>query len=570
MIKNLKFLYKITLFICILVMFSAVYYSVKAQDSVFLSQENIIRVAISNNSFSSYDNSKIIVSSEGAFYIYDAKTKTYPASSLGKEIFTVAIENNKFIVANQANLKLGTFDGPVEIISVNDNPIQIIGLKRKTSPASYRGKIELVKILNKDNKFYALNVLPVEQYLRGVVPNELPVSFGFEALKAQAVAARNYALLPRVKPNKQYDICDSQQCQVYYGYNSEHPLSDKAIEETKGLLALYQGEPILALYSSTAGGYTESYENVFSDPVNKSFPSKPKPYLRGKPDIEGMPPLDNEDFAKGFYSSVPSCFDNESSYFRWNRNWTKAEMEAVLNKNLPKYASGGFISPKITSDFNIGSLISIEVESRGVSGKALAVRIISTAGNFLVQKESFIRKIFENKGKSLPSANIVFNNTYDDFGNLQNINIQGGGYGHGVGMSQWGAGFMSKKGYSFDQILKHYYDGISIGTMPLNLASIKEPIKQEFETKDKTAELILENISCPEDIKIFVNSGPVEIPLCYRNVSLAVVLDKYLVNGKNEVVIYPSSENKNLKARIEVFPSDKQIKAISYKKEIKL
>ncbi len=566
MIKNLRMLYKTTAIFCIFVMFFAAYSAVKAQDSPSSSQENVIRVAISNSSFSSYENSKVSVSSEGPFYIYDAKTKTYPVSSLGKDIYTVSINNNKFAVSNSANIMLGTFDGPVEIISVNDTPVQIIGLKRKTSPASYRGKIELVRILNKDNKFYTLNVIPVEQYLRGVVPNELPVSFGFEALKAQAVAARNYALLPRVKPNKQYDICDSQQCQVYYGYNSEHPLSDKAIEETKGLLALYQGEPILALYSSTAGGYTESYENVFSDPVNKSFPSKPKPYLKGKPDIEGMPPLDNEDFAKGFYSSIPPCFDNESSYFRWNRAWTKAEMEAVLNKNLPKYASGGFIFPKITSDFNIGSLISIEVVSRGVSGKALAVRIISTSGNFLVQKESFIRKIFENGGKGLPSANIVFNNIYDELGNLQNINIQGGGFGHGVGMSQWGAGFMSKKGYSFDQILKHYYDGISIGTMPLNLASLKEPVKQEFQIKDKGVELILENISCPEKIKIFVNSSPIEIPLCYQNVSLAVTLDKYLVNGKNEIVIFPSSENKTLKARIEVIPADKQNQIISYMK----
>jgi stage II sporulation protein D len=78
-----------------------------------------------------------------------------------------------------------------------------------------------------------VNVLPLEDYLKGVVPNELPVRFGLEALKAQAVAARNYTIRPRTRVYHNFDVCDSVQCQVYFGANTEHPLSNKAIEETK-------------------------------------------------------------------------------------------------------------------------------------------------------------------------------------------------------------------------------------------------------------------------------------------------------------------------------------------------
>ena len=131
---------------------------------------------------------------------------------------------------------------------------------------SYRGKVEVFS--NSRNTFTVVNELPIEDYLLGVVPNELnPVTFGeLEALKAQAVAARTYIMrnLGQYK-NEGYDICATDACQVYQGQGTENPLSTQAVTETRGMIAAYSGQPINALYSSTCGGRTEDAENIFGD-----------------------------------------------------------------------------------------------------------------------------------------------------------------------------------------------------------------------------------------------------------------------------------------------------------------
>jgi stage II sporulation protein D len=133
---------------------------------------------------------------------------------------------------------------------------------------TYRGKIEV--FANSRNTFTVVNELPVEEYLLGVVPNELnPVTFGeVEALKAQAVAARTYIMrnLGQYK-NEGYDICATDACQVYMGQGTEHPLSTQAVNDTRGVIAVYQDRPINALYSSTCGGRTEDAENIFDEKV---------------------------------------------------------------------------------------------------------------------------------------------------------------------------------------------------------------------------------------------------------------------------------------------------------------
>jgi stage II sporulation protein D len=131
---------------------------------------------------------------------------------------------------------------------------------------SYRGVLEIFG--NTRNSLTVVNELPLEEYLLGVVPNELsPSTFGqLEALKAQAVAARTY-IVKNMGQYKQegYDICDTDACQVYFGAGTEDPLATRAVMETRGMIATYAGQPINALYSSTCGGRTESSENIFSE-----------------------------------------------------------------------------------------------------------------------------------------------------------------------------------------------------------------------------------------------------------------------------------------------------------------
>jgi peptidoglycan hydrolase-like amidase len=131
---------------------------------------------------------------------------------------------------------------------------------------TYRGRIEVFG--NSRNTFTVVNELPLEEYLLGVVPNELnPVAFGeLEALKAQSVAARTYVMrnLGQYK-NEGYDICATDACQVYLGQGTENPLSTQAVMETHGMIAVYRDQPINALYSSTCGGRTEDAENIFGE-----------------------------------------------------------------------------------------------------------------------------------------------------------------------------------------------------------------------------------------------------------------------------------------------------------------
>ncbi|OGI17253.1 MAG: hypothetical protein A2255_07605 [Candidatus Melainabacteria bacterium RIFOXYA2_FULL_32_9] len=530
----------------------------KAQTFNPTNNKNMIRVGISTNDFSKFEYDEISITSRGRFEFIDKNTGLSIANSAGNDIFTIKITDTMMSVYNSDKPIAKNIIGPISIKSQNNTPFEIVDLKRKGKPALYRGEFEIIKSPTKNNKFSVVNILPLEDYLKGVVPNELPTHFGLEALKAQTVAARNYAIKPRVKQYSQFDICDSVECQVYFGYNTEEYLSNKAIEETKGLVGLYNDDVILALYSSTAGGYTENYENAFSETGSTKFPATPLPYLKGKPDIAGTPVLNSEKAARNFYSSSPPSFDVNSHYYRWTKTWSRAELESIVNKNLIKYYSPSFIYPKPEKESNIGTLQKIEVLSRGVSGKAMIVKIITNNGEWHVLKELVIRRVFENSGKILPSANVIFNNIYDSNGNLVQIEAFGGGLGHGVGMSQYGAGYMSKSGYTFDKILQHYYDGISIGTWPIILTTgnITTPITQTFTSPTGKASLIIDNKDHINNLKITVNSNEIIVSKDELNSDkVKINLDKYTYKGVNEIVYYPLEEQKakNIKAWIEVF-----------------
>lgn len=524
-------------------------------------QDNLIRVGISTNDFSALEYNQVSITSSGKFELIDKSTGTLIAELNPEDIAAIKIDDITMSVYNFNKPVKENIIGPIIVKSPDNLPIQIVGLKRAGKQAAYRGEIEIIKAPTRNNKFSVVNILPLEEYLKGVVPNELYPSFGLEALKAQAIAARNYAVKPKIKPYSQFDICDSVACQVYFGYNTENNLADQAIKETNGLISLYNGDIILALYSSAAGGYTENSENVFSEPEGSAFPGNPVPYLRGKPDIKGIPVLDNEEAARWFYNASIPCYDSASSYYRWSRTWSRIDLESILNKNLANYASSPFISPKPEKDSDIGTLMRIEVLKRGVSGKAMIVKIVTSTGEWEIKKELLIRKIFENSDKMLPSANIIFDNQFDEEGNLIQITVSGWGLGHGVGLSQFGAGYMSKHGYTYNQILQHYYDGTSIGTVPVTLSPdiLAEPVRQIFYSPTRKTKLILENINHLSNFKMMVNSKEINIPHDWlKKDHLRASLENYTHKGLNKIEYYhpKSNDGKDLKAWIEVFSSN--------------
>ena len=302
-----------------------------------------VRVAIGNQNFQKYVYQTTTVFGTSDISVYDKKNDVLIAEFPADTFVEISMRNNTF-EAKTTKTELNTEENTTQVVTaLTDNDIVILcnggflgikDLKRKGKQALYRTSLELIKKPKTENLFYIVNVLDIQDYLKGVVPNEMPTSFGLEALKAQAVAARNYVLSPRTRLVNEYDVVDSVASQVYYGANTEEKISNKAVDETDGIVATHNWELILAQYSSTAGGYTESFSNAFSDANNKKFPSIHKPYLVAKPDMISQLPLKTEEEVREFYTTKPDSYDIRSPYYRWQKNWTKEELEEVLTRTL--------------------------------------------------------------------------------------------------------------------------------------------------------------------------------------------------------------------------------------------
>ena len=268
----------------------------------------IVRVGIGTQNFTTYEWNNESIYATGEFELYN--NKNYIDTYDSNNAINVSMVGKIFVLKDADGKVIAKVSGPI-IFKTDYGLLGVKDLKRAGRDALYRGQLELVSA-TKDGKFHIVNTLALEDYLKGVVPNEMPVRFGLEALKAQSVAARNYVLSPRVKANPNYDVVDSVASQVYFGANTEKELSNQAVNETFGVVAIYDWDLILAQYSSTAGGYTESYQNAFSDPYTKKFPATPKPYLSAKPDYDDIEPLNTDEAAAEFYKSKPKSFDVNS------------------------------------------------------------------------------------------------------------------------------------------------------------------------------------------------------------------------------------------------------------------
>lgn len=424
---------------------------------------------------------------------------------------------------------LGTFPSGVVISSIDEHAtLGIASIRRpKSSPFPiYRGKLE-VKPSTRPGKLLVINLIRLEDYLRGVVPNEMPTDFPIEALKAQAIASRSYTVVGLKKHSSiGADLCDGTHCHVYYGAASENRRTDEAIAATRGLFVLYRQEVASACYSSTAGGFTENNENVWPDPSNGNFPGNPIPYLRGVPDDSTIKYLDKEETFREFLLSRAGRYDSASPYFRWKEEWSRTELESILASTLPKYAtrksssllplpSWSFTNPgqpdmpsqpepqpqpesesqlgnqsqiqpqaapmaqqapaaqqNLPAGDPLGQLLDIRVLKRGISGKIISCEIKGSRGTWVVEGELKIRSVFKpalGSSSMLKSANVIFDLKRDSNGELIRVTALGAGFGHGVGMSQWGARGMAAYGESFRSILGHYYQGTAIGTMPIVL-----------------------------------------------------------------------------------------------------
>ena len=320
--------------------------------------------------------------------------------------------------------------------------------------AQFRGVAEVAQ--NSSGTLAGINELPMEEYLYGVVPRELPPGpYGQpEAQKAQAVAARTYAVQNLGKRGADgYDLLTTTSDQVYGGYAAEHPVSSAAVDATAGLVGMSNGALISALYHSTSGGFTANSEDVFT-----TFFS----YLRGVPDAERgealahVPsmemfrrhanPTNLRARAEGDYES------DWSRYHRWVVEWTREEMAAIL--------SGSF-------NTTVTEVRSITVTDRSDHGRVLRIAFDTDAGELVALKDIIRSRLRYHEADgavaSLRSTLFWIEPVVDPkTKSVTGWKAWGGGWGHGVGMSQTGAVEMAERGDDFEEILKHYYQGVEL------------------------------------------------------------------------------------------------------------
>ena len=509
--------------------------------------DNVVRVGITDNKFQNVLKQQTVIYGTEECCICDRTSKKAIASvPKDTDIYITNSEHGLTVTVSnqQATLKDIVIVCPKGLIGVR-------GLLRKGTPALYHGAFEIIKS-KKANGFYIVNLVELQEYLKGVVPNEMPVRFGLEALKAQAVAARNYVLTPRTQAYEEFNVVDSVASQVYFGANTEDDLATRAVMETDGIVALYNNELILALYSSTAGGYTESYANAFSDPYTKLFPAQGKPYLIAVPDKSDFEPMEEEDKAREFYETKVPAYDIESPYYRWEKEWSGKELEEVLEKTLPAQSKTGFVFPAFREGQKLGKITDIKVMKRGQSGKIMELEIVTSIGCYRISKELVIRRVFQKNGIALPSANAVFEKTLDTYGNIVSIKVFGGGFGHGVGMSQFGAGYMATKlGQSYYNILRHYYQGVNLGTMPVTVMG--EDVTQTFWAPIGRAHIVITDSSAGK-IAVKINGREHEFPVAKNLFQREYKIDisRYIEDGENIIVYHAPSLGRSVKLYVEL------------------
>ena len=345
-----------------------------------------------------------------------------------------------------------------------------------------------LKLVVEEEKIVAINILPVEDYLTSVISSEMSANSSLELLKAHAVVSRSW-LFAQIEKRKAmsgkdegffsfiktkdeyirwydredhtiFDVCADDHCQRYQGITkATSPTVAEAVKATRGCLLMYDNKICDARFSKCCGGATEEFEYCWED--------KHYPYLSAVRDAEEeenrpLPDLTNEEEAEHWIRKAPKSFcdthdkkilsqilnnyDQETTdFYRWKVRYTQEELAELIRTNTK-------------SDY--GDIIDLIPVQRGPSGRICKLKIVGSLKTMTIGKELEIRRTLSNS-HLFSSAFVV------DKGNLKDgvpqwFLLSGAGWGHGVGLCQIGAAVMGEKGYSYEEILLHYYKGADI------------------------------------------------------------------------------------------------------------
>jgi stage II sporulation protein D len=430
-----------------------------------------IRVGLTTNDLTKLTHKTVTVSSTDGLTCRPHDS-TFSEKGARGQTLTVTAKANVLQVSGLSlpPLKNGQ---SIDIRSLGSSQLVVDNLKRAHGAANpaphYIGTIEIKPA---GDSVRIILVTDMENYVKGVLQSEIPASYHPEAIKAQAVAARTYALRPRIDHTSDFaNVCDSFLCCQYFaGVQTISANHAQAIVDTAGQILTDQGKPILALFSSNGGSCTENYENCFSDPVTQEFPPPPLPYLKSESEkefAENRQSLTEDDLRSIWNNPAFLSADSWSPHFRWHVVMPASALEAHMHHEIEVLRADPSMTPFIVppQSGKFGHIKSFKVTERGRSGTAIELLIDTSTGVWSVKKELVIRSLFKNselKLARLKSAKLFFDFKRDSLGLLSVVTVHGLGWGHGVGMQQTGAQGWAKKGKTYKQILAHYFQGSEI------------------------------------------------------------------------------------------------------------
>ena len=343
-------------------------------------------------------------------------------------------------------------------VSAKRGVIQVgMGADDRTSQF-YAGSLRLQP--NAYGTYTLVNQVPLETYLRGVVPHEIGTAAATSVLEVQAILARTYALrnLRRFAIDN-YQICATTQCQVYNGLAGTSAATDRAIAASRGLVLTYQNELVDAVYSSSTGGVTAAFGDVWQGPE--------RPYLRAVIDSVNNPwdlsrkPLADEKNFRSFIGQKAGFNETGEELFRW-----RVETELpTLNSELKQ-----FLDRAKSPLANFNTIQRLEVAQRSPAGRVLKLAVTTDRGRVELEKDEILIA-FEAPNSTLFYLEPVL----DENKALRGYAFVGGGFGHGVGLSQTGSYHLGRLGWTSDRILGFYYPGAQLQTLNPKITFWQEP-----------------------------------------------------------------------------------------------
>ena len=366
------------------------------------------------------------LSATGGWRLYAEDGRALLARSDDNDVWTVRQTGTGMQAVRGDGMPTAVRAGP--FIARPDERGAIVSLNGRR----YRGEISVIPT---DSGLLVVNRLPLEEYLRGVVPLEIGNRTLAEmaAVEAQAVAARSYAYIRlNAMRGRAFDVYATVMDQVYGGADVEREISDQAVASTAGLVLRFAGRVVNAPYHSTCGGSTAEAPEVWRSPG--------EPYLQRVSDR--IPGTDR------YYCDA-------SPRFSWSKSLRADTLAAALDRHLKAYVA--------VAGNRVGTVRTIEVEGRTPSGRVATLAIGTDRGRYVLRANDIRFVMRRPGGEILNSTYFSVDTEQGRAGALARVTFHGRGYGHGIGMCQWGAIGRARAGEDFRTILRTYYPGTVVG-----------------------------------------------------------------------------------------------------------